>query len=62
VTLARVAIGTFMLFYGAAEAIAGIATGTLVQYASDLPRMRRPRRPVPCRPSGTTSSPATCYS
>lgn len=36
-TLARVAIGTFMLFYGAAEAIAGIATGTLVQYASDLP-------------------------
>jgi hypothetical protein len=32
-----VAIGTFVLFYGAAEAIAGIATGPLVQYASDLP-------------------------
>ena len=26
-----------MLFYGAAEAIAGTATGPLVQYASDLP-------------------------
>ncbi len=36
-TLARVAAGAFALFYGAAEAIAGIATGTLVRYVSDLP-------------------------
>jgi hypothetical protein len=37
VTLARVAAGAFALFYGAAEAIAGIATGTLVRYVFDLP-------------------------
>jgi hypothetical protein len=36
-TLAKVAIGAFVLFYGAAEAIAGIATGTLVQHVADLP-------------------------
>ena len=36
-TLGRVAIGTFVLFYGAAEATSGVATGTLVQYVSDLP-------------------------
>ena len=35
-TLSRVAIGTFVLFYGAAEAISGVATGTLVRYVSDL--------------------------
>jgi hypothetical protein len=38
VTLARVAAGAFALFYGAAEAIAGIATGTLVRCVFfDLP-------------------------
>jgi hypothetical protein len=36
-TVARVATGVFVLFYGAAEAIAGVATGRLVQHVSDLP-------------------------
>ena len=36
-TLAKVAVGTFVLFYGAAEAVSGVATGTLVQHVDGLP-------------------------
>jgi hypothetical protein len=36
-TLGKVAIGTFVLCYGAAEAISGVATGTIVKYAAGLP-------------------------
>lgn len=31
------AIGAFVLFYGAAEAVSGVATGVLVQHVADLP-------------------------
>jgi hypothetical protein len=35
--LGRVGVGAFVLCYGAAEAISGVATGTLVQHGSGLP-------------------------
>jgi hypothetical protein len=35
--LARVAVGVFVLFYGAAEAVSGVATGRLVRYVDGLP-------------------------
>jgi hypothetical protein len=47
-TLSRVAIGTFVLFYGAAEAISGVATETLVRYVSDLPSDEQATAPVWC--------------
>ena len=34
--ISRVALGPFVLFYGAGEAIAGIATGVLVEHANDV--------------------------
>jgi hypothetical protein len=36
-SLGRVAVGAFVLFYGAAEAVSGVATGVLVQHVADLP-------------------------
>jgi len=35
--IGRLAIGPFVVFYVAADAIAGVATGVLVQHANDLP-------------------------
>ena len=34
--ISRLALGPFVLFYGAGEAIAGIATGVLVEHANDV--------------------------
>ena len=39
--VSRLAIGPFILFYGAGEAILGIATGVLVQHANDVPPGQR---------------------
>jgi hypothetical protein len=41
-TLSRLAIGPFVLFYGAWEAVIGLATGALVQHANDAPAGERP--------------------
>ena len=38
--ISRLAIGPFVLFYGAGEAILGVATGVLVQHANDVPAER----------------------
>jgi len=35
--ISRLAIGPFVLFYGAGEAVLGIATGILVEHANDVP-------------------------
>ena len=40
--ISRLAIGPFVLFYGAGEAILGVATGVLVQHANDVPAGERP--------------------
>jgi hypothetical protein len=40
--LARLALLPFVLFYGAGEAILGIATGVVVEYANGVPRAERP--------------------
>lgn len=40
--ISRLAIGPFVLFYGAGEAILGVATGVLVQHADDVPADQRP--------------------
>lgn len=39
--VSRLAIGTFVLFYGAGEAVLGIATGVLVQHANTVPAQDR---------------------
>ncbi len=39
--VSRLAIGPFVLFYGAGEAILGVATGVLVQHANDVPADER---------------------
>ncbi len=39
--ISRLAIGPFVLFYGAGEAILGVATGVLVQHANDVPAGER---------------------
>jgi hypothetical protein len=36
-TISRLAIGPFVLFYGAWETVIGLATGALVQHANDAP-------------------------
>jgi hypothetical protein len=41
-TISRLAIGPFVLFYGAWEAVIGLATGALVQHANDAPAGERP--------------------
>ena len=41
-TISRVAAGAFILCYGAAEAILGIAVGVLVRYANGAPEGDRP--------------------
>jgi hypothetical protein len=41
-TISRLAIGPFVLFYGAWEAVIGLATGALVQHANDVPPSERP--------------------
>jgi hypothetical protein len=41
-TISRMAIGPFVLFYGAWEAVIGLATGALVQHANDAPSRERP--------------------
>jgi hypothetical protein len=41
-TISRIAIGPFVLFYGAWEAVIGLATGALVQHANDAPARERP--------------------
>jgi hypothetical protein len=41
-TISRLAIGPFVLFYGAYEAVIGLATGALVQHANDAPAGERP--------------------
>ena len=41
-TISRIAIGPFVLFYGAWEAVIGLATGALVQHANDAPAGERP--------------------
>jgi hypothetical protein len=40
--ISRLAIGPFVLFYGAWEAVIGLATGALVQHANDSPASERP--------------------
>lgn len=40
--ISRLAIGPFVLFYGAWEAVIGLATGALVQHANDAPETERP--------------------
>ena len=40
--ISRMAIGPFVLFYGAWEAVIGLATGALVQHANDAPAVERP--------------------
>jgi hypothetical protein len=40
--VSRLAIGPFVLFYGAWEAVIGLATGALVQHANDAPARERP--------------------
>jgi hypothetical protein len=40
--ISRLAIGVFVLFYAAWEAVIGLATGALVQHANDLPAGERP--------------------
>ena len=40
-SVSRVGAGVFVLFYGAGEAILGIAAGVLVQHANDLPEGQR---------------------
>jgi hypothetical protein len=40
--ISRLAIGPFVLFYGAWETVIGLATGALVQHANDLPAGQRP--------------------
>ena len=42
--ISRLAIGPFVLFYGAGEAILGVATGALVQHANDVPAGERAGR------------------
>ena len=39
--ISRLAIGPFVLFYSAGEAILGVATGVLVQHANDVPAAER---------------------
>ena len=41
-TISRMAIGPFVLFYGAWEAVIGLATGALVQHTNDAPAGQRP--------------------
>jgi hypothetical protein len=40
--ISRLAIGPFVLFYGAWEVVIGLATGALVQHANDMPARERP--------------------
>jgi len=40
--ISRLAIGPFVLFYGAWETVIGLATGALVQHANDAPAVERP--------------------
>jgi hypothetical protein len=40
--ISRLAIGPFVLFYGAWEAVIGLATGALVQHTNDSPASERP--------------------
>ena len=40
--ISRLAIGPFVLFYGAGEAILGVATGVLVEHANNVPAGERP--------------------
>jgi len=40
--ISRLAIGPFVLFYGAWEAVSGLATGALVQHGNDVPATERP--------------------
>ena len=39
--ISRLAIGPFVLFYGAWESVIGLATGVLVQHANDAPAGQR---------------------
>jgi hypothetical protein len=41
-SISRLAIGPFVLFYGAWEAVIGLGTGALVQHANDVPPVQRP--------------------
>jgi hypothetical protein len=41
-TISRLAIGPFVLFYAAWEAVIGLGTGALVQHANDVPPGQRP--------------------
>lgn len=41
-TISRLASGLFVLFYGAWEAVIGLATGALVQHANGVPATERP--------------------
>jgi hypothetical protein len=40
--ISRLAIGPFVLFYGAYEAVIGLAIGALVQHGNDAPARQRP--------------------
>jgi hypothetical protein len=40
--ISRLAIGPFVVFYGAYEAVIGLGIGALVQHANDLPAAQRP--------------------
>ena len=40
--ISRLAIGPFVLFYGAWEAVIGLATGALAQHANEAPARERP--------------------
>jgi hypothetical protein len=41
-TISRLAIGPFVLFYGAWETVIGLAVGALVQHGNDVPAVERP--------------------
>jgi hypothetical protein len=41
-TISRLAIGPFVLLYGAYETVIGLAVGALVQHANDAPAGQRP--------------------
>ena len=53
--ISRLAIGPFVLLYGAWETVIGLAIGAMVQHGNDAPG-QRPRWRTPSRASGTTQS------
>ena len=64
-TISRLAIGPFVVFYAAWEAIIGLAIGVLVQHANNAPPGERPAVSDAIQAVGRTPSwamPAPCWS